>query len=92
MQAVDAHGTLEAVEVARLAAQEALVELHMEEEAQAKEAQEEDLAHEQETGEWRDVVLRCSSRVTAGRPASRYSPEDEAAQPQWASRKQSRLV
>ena len=95
MQAVDAQpidGTLEAVEVARLAAQEALVALHMEEEAQAKEAQEEDLAHEQETGERRDVVLRASSRVTAGRPASRYSPEDEAAQPQWASRKQSRLV
>ena len=81
---------------------DALVALHAEQEAQAQEEDDEDEEEEEEeiegqaqegVGGRSSIVLRADGRVrrcTAGRAASRFLPEEIAAQPQWQSKKRPR--
>ena len=77
----------EALNAARLVAQDALAELHLEREAQEAEADDDEEARELETGTQSSIVLRRSGRATVGRVASVFDPADVAAMPQWATRK-----
>ena len=78
--------------------------LHAEQEARAQEGDDEDEEEEEEeeeiegqaqegVGGRSSIVLRADGRVrrcTAGRAASRFLPEEIAAQPQWQSKKRPR--
>ena len=86
----------------RATAMDALVALHAEQEAQAQEEDDEDEEEEEEeiegqaqegVGGRSSIVLRADGRVrrcTAGRAASRFLPEEIAAQPQCQSKKRPR--
>ena len=102
VQASDCEATHTALAAARATAMDALVALHAEQEAQAQEEDDEDEEEEEEeiegqaqegVGGRSSIVLRADGRVrrcTAGRAASRFLPEEIAAQPQWQSKKRPR--
>ena len=70
MIAGDVQEAHKALNAARLAAQDALAELHLEREAHEAEADDDEEARELETGTQCSIVLRRSGRATAGRAAS----------------------
>ena len=90
MNVDDVEEAYKALGAARLVAQDALAELHLEREAQEAEADDDEEARELEMGARSSIVLRRSGRATAGRAASVFDPAEAAAMPQWAARKRTR--